>query len=298
MPDFHPVNLVLNEGPTLNGWSTAQGHSSVLFFTHGNGLCGRTYQPMHELLAQKYDLLMLDIPGHGQTPDSEFVGWKRTAEYLRHGITSSACFIDGRDLHAVGHSLGGMLSMLAQAANPGLFKSMVMLDPVIFPPPLLLLMNILRKVGLTNVFHPYVKSTLRRRDGWQNKQQAFEYFHKRKIFRNWTDDALDSYVQHALQEEGAEVRLCCEPELEAKWFGALPEKLWPSIKKIQGPVSIYMGQDTYPFSLRAGRIAKKVNESIDLSIVPGGHCFMQEHPQDAAGYVFAALDRHAGLHTA
>jgi len=294
MVEFHPVNLVLDSGPTLTGWRTAQGHSSVLFFTHGNGLSSRTYQPMHELLAQKYDLLMLDIPGHGQTPDSNFVGWSRTAEYLKQGIQSSAGVIDGRDLHAVGHSLGGLLSMLAQARHPGLFQSMVLLDPVIFPPPLLMLMTIVNKVGLTNVFHPFIKPTLRRRNGWRDKQQAFEYFHNRKIFKDWTDEALESYVQHALREEGAEVRLCCEPELEAKWFGTLPEKLWPSIKKLRGPVSMFMGQDTYPFSLRAGRYAKKINRTIDLSIVPGSHCFMQEYPRDAAGYVFAALDRHTG----
>ena len=144
----------------------------------------------------------------------------------------------------------------------------------------------------TDPFLPFVKPTLRRRNSWQSKQQAFEYFHQRKIFKHWTDESLQSYVQHALIESGAEVRLCCRPELEAKWFGTLPERLWPEVKKLQVPVSITMGQNTYPFSLRAARYASKLNESIDLSVVPGGHCFMQECPRDSAEYVFAALDRH------
>jgi len=299
--EFHPLEITLEngsagaeeEGPCLTGWCTGQGHNAVLFFTHGNGFCGRTYQPLHELLAQKYDLLLLDIPGHGRSPEYDFVGWNQTAEHLYQGITLSQSFIAGRDLYAVAHSLGGMLSMLAQARHPGLFKSMVMLDPIMFPPAMLTFMRITEKFGLTSVFHPFVKPTLRRRNSWQSKQQAFEYFHERKIFKRWTDESLHSYVQHALIESGAEVRLCCKPELEAKWFGTLPEKLWLSVKKLQVPVSMVMGQNTYPFSLRAVKYASKLNQLIDFSVVPGGHCFMQEHPRDTAKYVFAALDRHA-----
>jgi len=300
--EFYPVEIIVDKGPAvtgtngpaLTGWCTKEGHASVLFFTHGNGFSSRTYQPMLELLAQKYDLLMLDIPGHGRSPNYEFVGWNQTAEFLHQGIISSDSFVAGRDLHAVAHSLGGMLSMLAQSRHPGLFKSMVLLDPIMFPPVLLTTMKVIDKFGLTSVFHPFVKPTLRRRNFWQDRQQAFEYFHKRKIFEDWTDESLESYVQYALKEDGAGVRLCCAPELEAKWFGTLPEKMWPAVKKLQGQVSIFMGQDTYPFSLRAGRHATKLNESIDLSVVTGGHCFMQENPQDAAGYVFAAVDRCKG----
>ena len=294
MVEFHPVEITLDNGPVLTGWCTRQNHPSVLFFTHGNGFSSRTYQPLHELLAEKYDLLMLDIPGHGQTPDYDFAGWNQTAEYLAQGIASSENFTAGRDLHAVAHSLGGMLSMLAQARHPKLFKSMVMLDPVMFPPLLLAFMHVVRKLGLTSVFHPFVKPTLRRRNIWPDRQQAFSYFQKRKVFSNWTDAALESYVQHALREDGAQVRLCCEPALEAQWFGTLPDRLWPAVKKLQVPVSIFMGQETYPFSLRAGRYAKKRNRFIDLSIVPGSHSFMQEYPDDTAEYVISAIDRHNG----
>lgn len=294
MLEFHPVNITLADGPAIAGWCTRQDHDAVLFFAHGNGFCGRVYQPLHELLAQKYDLLMLDIPGHGQTPESEFVGWNQTAEHLWQSIKLSDDFIAGRDLHAVGHSLGGMLSMLAASEHPETFKSMVMLDPIMFPPPLFFFMHVVHRLGLTSVFHPFVKPTLRRRDGWPDKQQAFSYFHNRKIFKGWTDEALDSYVQHALKQNGDEVRLCCRPELEARWFGTLPRQLWPSIKKLSVPVTIFMGQETYPFSLRAGRHAQKHNSSINYSVVPGGHCFMQEYPEQAASYVFTALEEHSG----
>jgi len=285
---FDPVKINLVSG-TLTGWCTRQGHDSVLVFIHGNGLCGRVYQPMHELLAQKYDLLMLDIPGHGQTPASDYIGWNQTAEHLWQGIQASDDFTQGRSLHSVGHSLGGMLSMLITSEHPETYKSMVLLDPIMFPQPLLFFLHVFSKLRLTSTFHPYVKPTLRRRNSWSDRQEAFKYFHKRKIFKHWTDEALDSYIQHALKEVGSQLQLCCEPELEARWFATLPENLWPAVKSLPGPVSIIMGQDTYPFSLRAGAQARRVNPRIEFSIVPGGHCFMQEYPEDAAELVFSTL---------
>lgn len=292
---FHPVKIALDHGPVFTGWCTRENHEAVLLFTHGNGFCGRVYQPLHELLAQRYDILMLDLPGHGASPAAEFAGWNQTAEYLWQAIQSADDIIGGRDLHAVGHSLGGMLAMLAASNHPEAFKSMVLLDPIIFPQPLLLFMHVVSKIGLTATFHPFVKPTLRRRNGWTDRQDAFEYFHKRKIFKDWTDQSLNSYVQHALKEEGAEIQLCCNPELEARWFSTLPKNLWPSVKRLPGPVSIFMGQDTYPFSLRAGRQAKQINSSIEFGIVPGSHCFMQEYPSDTATNVFNALDKQKAI---
>ncbi len=273
----------------LHGWHTRLGHESVIVFAHGNGFCGRVYQPLHELLAQRYDLLLLDLPGHGNSPQSEFVGWNKTAEHLHQCIVQSQDVIAGRDVHSVAHSLGGMLSMLVASTHPTTFKSMVMLDPIMFPQPLLAVMQVVSKLGLTKQFHPFVKPTLRRRNGWQSTQQAFDYFHNRKIFKDWTDASLQSYVDHALKLVDSEVVLCCDPKIEAQWFATLPSGLWSAVAGLQLPVRILMGQDTYPFSLRAGRHAQKCNANIDFSIVLGGHCFMQEHPQSTADAVITTF---------
>ncbi len=293
---FYPIEKTIDGGPTLSGWCTRQGHQSVLFFAHGNGFCGRVYEPMHELLARQYDLLMFDLPGHGCSAPHHFDGWNHTAEHLRQALSLCDEFIAGREVHAVGHSLGGMLSMLAASSHPGTFSSMVMLDPIMFPQPLLFFMHLLNKVGLTSVFHPFVKPTLRRRREWSSREQAFDYFHNRKIFKGWQDRSLQCYVDHALikrrhEDEGSlsGVELRCDPAREARWFASLPEKLWPAVAKLDCPVSIFMGQETYPFALRAGAHAQKKNTNITFSVVPGGHCFMQEFPQQAAERVLSTL---------
>ncbi len=291
---FYPIEKTIADGPTLRGWCTRQGHESVIFFAHGNGFCGRVYDPLHQLLARQFDLLMFDLPGHGCSASDDFVGWNPAAEHLHQALSLCDEFIAGREVHAVGHSLGGMLSMLAASRHPGAFKSMVMLDPIMFPQPLLFFMHLVSKAGLTSVFHPFVKSTLRRRREWSSKEEAFDYFHQRKIFKGWQDRSLQSYIDHALkssdESEGTSgVQLRCDPALEAQWFASLPEKLWPSVASLDCRVSVFMGQGTYPFALRAGAYAQKKNANITFSVVPGGHCFMQEFPEQSAEYVLSAL---------
>ncbi len=287
---FYPIEQTIEGGPTLRGWCTRQGHSSVLLVAHGNGFCGRTYEPMLEPLSQQYDLLMYDLPGHGRSEPFKFVGWNQTAEHLYQALKASDTFIAGRSVHAVGHSLGGMLSMLAAGQHPNTFKSMVMLDPIMFPQPLLFFMQAVGKLGLTSLFHPFVKPTLRRRREWESREQAFDYFHNRKIFKGWQDQALQSYVEHALCDaNGAGVRLRCDPTVEAQWFATLPNRLWSSLRRLDCPVSMFMGQETYPFALRAAARAQKINPNIMVSVVPGGHCFMQEQPEHAAARVLSTL---------
>jgi len=184
MVEFQPISTAIDGGPVLNGWATSQGHREVLFFTHGNGFSTRVYEPMLTLLAAYYDLLLYDLPGHGQSPTYEFVGHIPTAEFLHQAVSQSQEFVADRNVHVVAHSLGGTLSMLAASKYPDTFRSMVLLDPVMFPRPLLLMLFVTKKLGLTSLIHPYVKPTLRRRNGWSDKKEAFNYFHNRKIFRS------------------------------------------------------------------------------------------------------------------
>ena len=288
--NFYPITRAVDNGPVLSGWYTQQNHSSVLFFAHGNGFSTRVYEPLLVLLAQKYDLLMFDLPGHGQSPSHEFVGWNQTAEHLHSALQMCEDVTAGRQIDCVAHSLGGMLTILAASVNPATFRSMVLLDPIMFPQPLLLILHVLNRLRLTPLFHPFVKPTLKRRSHWPDKEQALQYFHGRKIFKGWQDEALQSYVEHALKEDTNSVRLCCEPVLEATWFSTLPARLWPSVSALRCPVKLLMGADTYPFSLRAGRYAQKRNRQVKFSVVTGGHCFMQEDPQRASSYVLDALE--------
>ena len=52
LPWSHPTSA----GFTLSGWHTPPSGKPLLHFLHGNGFCGRTYEPMLAGLAEHFDL--------------------------------------------------------------------------------------------------------------------------------------------------------------------------------------------------------------------------------------------------
>src|SRR5690606_32928846 len=111
----------------------------LLHVLHGNGFCGRVYEPMLALLAEHFDLWLSDVQGHGDSdPGERFLGWNRSAELAVEAFEAGRGIFGEVPRYALGHSFGGVLTSLIMARHPQLFRRAVLLDPVIFPPALLL----------------------------------------------------------------------------------------------------------------------------------------------------------------
>lgn len=269
-------------GTTLRGWCTPPTGRPLLQVLHGNGFCGRVYEPLLQALAADFDLWLCDLPGHG---DSEamprFPGWNPFAQAaLECARTATTRYGDVPRL-ALGHSLGGVLTalMLAEPAQP--FRCAVLLDPVLFPPAMLLAMQL----GLAR-FNPLARASARRRRQWPDRAAAAKALHGRGTYKGWADDALQAFVTHALRDEAdGSVTLKCTPELEAAIFASSPRGLWPAVKRVAAPTLIVHGRDTMPFVQRGARHAQALNPAISARAVDGGHCFMQQHPAETAALV-------------
>ena len=134
------------------------------------------------------------------------------------------------------------------------------------------------------------KKSASRRRHWPDRASAFALLQGKGIFRGWTDAALQAYVDHALKDsaEGG-VELKCRPSREVDIFSSFPRRLWPSLAKIAVPTLLLYGDKTYPFVGQSARRLAGLNAAVSIAEVPGGHCFMQEHPDDAAARVLAFL---------
>ncbi len=134
------------------------------------------------------------------------------------------------------------------------------------------------------------KKSASRRRHWPDRANAFALLQGKGIFRGWTDAALQAYVDHALKDsaEGG-VELKCRPSREVDIFSSFPRRLWPSLATITVPTLLLYGDKTYPFVGQSARRLAGLNAAVSIAEVPGGHCFMQEHPEDAAARVLAFL---------
>ncbi|MFN3859971.1 MAG: alpha/beta fold hydrolase [Roseateles sp.] len=278
-------------GTTLRGWRTPPSGRPLLHFLHGNGFCGRVYEPMLQVLARDFDLWLCDAPGHGDSdPMPRFAGWNRCADAALEALQAGRAAYGDVPLMAVGHSFGGVQTalLLGQPGQP--FSRAVLLDPVLFPPPMLLAARLLGQAG-TGLVNPLARATRRRRRAWPGREQAREALRGRGTYRGWTEAALDAFVTHALRVgPDGQAQLKCTPELESTIFSTMPERLWSRLRRIQVPTLILHGRDTMPFVQAGAARAHRHNPShVHVQVTAGGHCFMQEDPADAAARVRAHL---------
>jgi len=253
----------------------------VLFFTHGNGFASKMYEPMFKHLVEHFDLVLLDAQGHGDSEHGgNFVGWNRSAELAAAAYQSVMPHYPNTNYIGIGHSFGGVLTALMQA-NHQLFQRIVLLDPVLFPPSMLRLMQLLDVTGLYR-FNPMAKRARQRKQHFDSYQHAFDYFYQRGLFRGWHDEALQAYLRHALAEHDNGLTLKCKPQREAEIFASVPTGLWRQLKQLQGPADLLVGTNSYRFVQHSAMKLQRIAPQVNHHQLHGGHCFMQEQPLPTA----------------
>lgn len=277
-------------GFTLRGYRTQASGKPLLHMLHGNGFCSRMYQPMLQILAQHYDLFLSDAQGHGDSDHGgSFVGWNKSADLAAQAFVAHQADYADVPVYGIGHSFGGVLTALIHTDQHSPFDAAVLLDPVLFTPPMLTAISTLSTVRLYHK-NPMAKAALRRRQHWPDKQSALDYLTNRGMFKNWHPDALAAYIEHALKPSEQGLSLKCQPQREADIFGTYPAQLWQQLSQPCNPVHVIYGDSSYDFIAKSLQKWQKRNAAVSTEQVHGGHCFMQESPQIAAERVHAAIN--------
>lgn len=277
---------------TLRGYYTAARGKPVVHFIHGNSYSGLTYLPLWEALYPYFDIFLHDAQGHGDSDEGgAFVGWNESAELALTVAEEWLPQLYGKvPIYGCGHSFGGILTLLMTKQRPHLFNELVLLDPILFLPSMIMPMRILSWFGVYSL-NPYAKRARRRRSVWPNRDAALAGLQERGMFRGWEPSALGAYVDHAMsvQHDGQQQRswgLKCSPQREAEIFSSYARGLWPAITQhLQTPTHVWGGQETYPFLHKSLRKWRQSNSKVQLDWVPGGHCFMLQHPKQVADQI-------------
>lgn len=278
-----------SEGFTVRGWHSPPSGRPVIHFIHGNGLCGLVYEAMLTRLSRDYDLFLSDIQGHGHSDHGgAFRGWNRTATLCLEAWQQFAPRWSGVPVVGMGHSFGGVMTALMAAQREDVFDQTVLLDPVLFPPSMLRSMGLLQLIGLSRRT-PMARQAERRRDRWPDRESAFNGLRGRGIFKGWQDRCLRHYATHGLIDDGDGVTLRCRPTREAEIFASSPRGLWRALARVNVPVLMLHGADSYPFVGEAARRLSGAIPDATTERVTGGHCFMQQEPEGTAERVLAAL---------
>ncbi len=166
-----------------------------MVFSHGNGFPSSSYQQLFKYL-DAFAINYIDTYGTGAYPIN--LNWENS-------ILEITDFIERNyeePVLAVGHSFGGVISILAASRRPELFKQVIAIDPPLFGIIKRYVIGALRVFGEEGRVFKEPMLARRRRDKFKSKEEALEYFKEKAFFKRFDPKALEDYVNYGLVEDG------------------------------------------------------------------------------------------------
>ncbi len=247
----------------------------LLHFTHGNGFPAGVYSRYFDSLRGDFDVHAIDMVGHDAAfPVSD--GWPGLVAEL---IAQLERYPEPAIL--VGHSLGGMLSMMAAKQRPDLARCVVMLDSPVVAGWRAWLLRIAKARRWDDNFSP-AKASHRRRTVWPSVEAAYAHFASKPIFAAWAPGVLSDYLEHGLEPYPEGVRLRFSREVETAIYRSLPHHLGELMQPpFPVPIGFIGGTDSYELR-QAGLDATRRLVGGHFKQIEGGHLFPMEKPELAA----------------
>eukprot|EP00026_Physarum_polycephalum_P012421 Phypoly_transcript_12728.p1 GENE.Phypoly_transcript_12728~~Phypoly_transcript_12728.p1 ORF type:complete len:309 (+),score=45.25 Phypoly_transcript_12728:172-1098(+) len=258
-------------------------------FAHATGFCKEVYVDLVQELRSRginSPITSIDHANHGDSTKNLKCDWRLAALDLYAVIENVIRPNDpNKILIGIGHSMGGALSALVEAAHPKTYGALILLEPIVPPPPF----HRPEETNLSLV-------TMKRKSVFPDKESAKLAFSLKPPFDKWTKGSLDSYVEHGLKQsviDGKEVvELKAAKEAEAEFYrmgGAhgghdLMLQITTPFLILRGNKST-IGKDMY-----AEILAK--NKYAEYEELIGSHFFPFETPNIVADKIVDFVKKH------
>lgn len=283
---------------TVNGYyRSGTGNGKRIHLLHGTGFSAMTLAAMASQLPSDSSIWLTDVPGHGLStqPSKRMPNWQKMADTVADAIYLQANVKNDGPLIGIGHSMGGVLTLLAAAKYPDLFSEIILLDPVLFKNEMIIAQQLMRATGAWRQ-RALVKSVANRTSHWPSLADMKENIAEKPFYKSWHPQVIDDYCQYSsTANKDNSVQLSCSPKWEASIFGSYPKGLWQAVRKIQRPVNILVAKNTYFFIPSAVRRAAKENSQIKWQEFGERHCFPMEQPIETATAITSLLLNRSNL---
>lgn len=291
MPPRSPAGAA--PGPTVEGSGGARvvtwdlgGEGPPLVILHATGFHGRCYLPMAQAMRDRFHCWAVDQRGHGASdpaPDGDY-SWS-------HFTADALTVVEALDLErpfVFGHSLGGAVAMLAEAARPGTWSAMFLWEPIVLTPTLR------RAIGRNTHMATLAR---RRRPRFGSSADALANYAGKLPFSLFRADALLQYVEGGFSPvAGGEVALRCSPEAEALVYEGAPDSgAYEAAPSVMAPTVLAGGgRDADIDSAHLEALAAALGAGATIETYPRlGHLGPFEEPFAAADGVAPALEAAA-----
>ena len=263
-----------------------------LVVTHGNGFAADAYLPFWQLLAPRYDVLVLDFRNHGQNvpvvPANHT--YTQLARDLERVVQTIAARLGRATTVGIFHSMSGRTAMKHAIEIGWRWEALVLFDPPNVPP-----VDHPRYAAMELFETKLTEWALARRRRFASVDELTTEYLQSRATKGWVQGAHELMAHSVLRKspDGDGYVLTCAPENEAAIYAeALSLNLWPRAAAFGGPVKL-IGADP---NLKGGPPTALTNQALgiengyDYDFVPGtGHMLQIEKPAECARLVEAFL---------
>lgn len=217
-----------------------RGEGPIIHFAHANGFPPEAYQQFLAPFENDYQIIASKFrPLWGNQKPEEVKTWETFAEDMIR-------FLDEQNLKniiGIGHSLGGVSTLIASMKRPDLFSKIILLDPVIFNKPIMKLMGILPDT-LKKKIIPIAKIAMKRKDQWDSKEEVYRSWRKKRVFKKFSDASLQDLVDFAIiSDHNNKVKLAYSKEWETQVYITAP-LFFNKVKKAKTKMVVIKGDET------------------------------------------------------
>lgn len=262
----------------------------LIVFSHGNSFPAGTYSQLFAVWEQAgFEVTAVDRYGH----DPRFPvtsNWP----HLRDQLIEHAQAHPGRPRFLVGHSLGGLLSLMAACRKPGLADAIVLMDSPVVVGWRAHSVHMAKLSGLIGRVTP-ARVAVRRRHQWPTREAVQAHFEGKHAFARWDPAVLRDYVQHGFEARGDHWKLRFDREIEARIYNGLPHTLGSLLRRhpLRCPMGFIAGRQSSEMRQGGTEMARRLAGE-HFRWIEGTHLFPMERPLETANTVLELLHGLAG----
>ncbi len=242
-------------------------HGPPLLLLHGDMRTSRSWDAVARELCQRFHVIALDARGHGDSdwPARGYSYAERVAE-----LAEFCQHLGLRDAMGAGHSSGGAVVTLCAHQVPGLFSSLVLLEPV---------------VAMTESFQRRVSSRGERpRRTWASHEALYHYLRQHPVAGRWREDVIRDVVAH-------EARELPDGSVDMKWASSAFNwedrrgdyfDLTPILRELGLPLLLVVGQERQHSYTGLASVLGSLERGCMVVIEKSGHNMYMERPDAVA----------------
>ena len=258
-----------------------------IFFSHGNSFPACTYRQVFKSLHSRgFDVQAVEKFGHdSQYPVSD--NWPHLVQQLADFVRAQKG--QGPAPFLVGHSLGGILSLMCAARHPELARGVVLIDSPVIGGWRATTLGLAKRTPLIGSLSPG-RISQKRRNHWPSAESALENFQHKKAFARWDPQVLRDYIAHGTHDENSQRVLSFDRDVETAIYNSLPHKLDSLLKRhpLKCPAAFIGGTHSAEMRQAGMELTHKVVKG-RVMMLDGSHLVPLEKPVATAAAIEATL---------